>query len=151
MTGDLRRQGDQNEQTYLATQINNKRTTSMKYPKLTLSIFLSLITHNAFCKTVSISVTNQSHQTIYISANNESDLSSKIDVSPSTLSTKAQSKTILFKKIIDHDAYFEIYFGKFLNDENCTFAYDFSHGISLAECPDISYSISADGQSITLR
>ena len=123
----------------------------MKLYKLTISIFLFFIASTAFCKTVTISVTNQSHQAIYISANNESNLESKISVSPSTLSAKPKTQIITFEKINDHDAYFEIYFGKFLNDENCTFAYDFSHGISLAECPDISYAISADGQSITLK
>lgn len=102
--------------------------------------------HAASPDTVKIQVTNQTQHTIYFSVNN------KIHPSQTILPNDAQTQSIELTNIDKSKyTYFEIYFGKSRGNENCTFAYEFTRGISPAECSDINYTLSADGQSIILR
>lgn len=116
---------------------------------LVTSIFL-LSNPVAFGGVVSINITSRLHRPIYLSAKAQPYPGETIQVSPAILMQSAGNQLVTFNSVNLHDSYFEFYLGEFPGDENCTFAYEFKHGISLAECPDIHYKISADKNSLML-
>ncbi|MEO8401798.1 MAG: hypothetical protein ABI597_08410 [Gammaproteobacteria bacterium] len=116
---------------------------------LLTSIFL-LSNTVAFGGVVSINITSRLNRPIYLSAKAQPKPGETIQVSPAVLTRSAGNQLVIFDSINLNDSYFEFYLGEFPGDESCTFAYELKHGISLAECPDIHYKISADKKSLLI-
>lgn len=119
--------------------------------KLSFLIVLLFVNCSVYCADITITVTNNLAQPLYISAKNIIDETNEITILPETLFPGAQNISVQFKNTQPRDRFFEIYFGRFVGDENCTLAYNFETGLETAECSDLNYKIESNGKSIIIN
>jgi hypothetical protein len=120
----------------------------MNIISLLLGWFLLLISGSAFATDIKLTVTNELSHPLYISARNMQMPEQEVYVIPSIVSEHTQDLVVHFTHVIASADYFEVYFGRFPNDEICTFAYEFPGGLAPAECSDFKYKFGIDRNSV---
>lgn len=94
---------------------------------------------SVYSKEISVVITNNLDQKIYVGASELSEPDDDIVTTPSEVSEHAKNKKLSFKNI--KDSYFEIYVGLKPGHDMCTFTYEIGKGIQPQECPNFDFSI----------